>query len=387
MSTVQLTDIVARSAKPLPGKQWTLWDVSLPGFGLRIGAESKTWTVMLGKDRRRVTIGRYPTIGLQAARAEARRLIIAASVARSQPTITIIPFSVALEQFIDVQLPQNRRSTARERERVLRKHFEPVWKSKLLTEITRGDVNRVLDDMLDTPTMANNVFAIIRLFLRWGVRRGYLVHNPIELQFPPTKRVTRDRVLTRDELKTVLKRARAHDQFGSIVTLLILTAQRRGEIGGLRSEWIDRTNMLITFPREITKNNHEHVLPLTPLALQQLPPRDGLLFPARGHVDRAFNGWSKSMENLRKECAVDDFTLHDFRRTAATMLAGLGIAPHIIERILNHVTGSTATASRRSAEYITATSISARCARRSSGGTPVWLSCCAPSRQSYLRGA
>ena len=69
---------------------------------------------------------------------------------------------------------------------------------------------------------------------------------------------------------------------------------------------------------------------------------EGLLFPARGHVDRAFNGWSKSMDSLRRTCSVEDFRLHDLRRTAATMMAGLRIPPHIIERILNHVTGSTA---------------------------------------------
>ena len=342
MPTVQLTDIVARSARAIPGKQLTLWDRSLPSFGLRIGAETKTWTVMLGKDRRRMTIGRYPTISLQEARAEARRLILAASVARHQQTITVVPFAVALEKFIEVRLPQNRARTAKERARVLRKHFEPVWKNKLMTEITRENVNRVLDGMLDTPIMANNAFGIIRLFLRWSVRRGYLAHNPIELQLPPSRRVTRERVLTRDELRTVLVGAKAHDSFGSIVTLLVLTAQRRGEIGGLRSEWIDRANMLVTFPRTITKNNHEHVLPLTTLALQHMPRSEGLLFPARGHVDRAFNGWSKSMDSLRRTCAVEDFRLHDLRRTVATMMAGLRIPPHIIERILNHVTGSTA---------------------------------------------
>lgn len=342
MTTVKLTDIVAKTAKAIPGKQVTLWDRSLPSFGLRIGAEAKTWTVMVGRDRRRVTIGRYPTVGLQAARAEARRLILAASIARNQQAITVLPFSTALDKFVEVRLPQNRRSTGKERERVLRKHFEPVWKSKLMTEISRADVNRILDGLLETPTMANNAFAIIRLFLRWAVRRGYLAHNPIELQLPPAKRVTRERVLTREELKKVLRSVSTAEPFGTIVTLLVLTAQRRGEISSLRSEWIDRTNLVVKFPRSITKNNHEHVLPVTLFTLGLLPANEGLLFPARGHTERAFNGWSKSIDSLRRTCGIDDFTLHDLRRTAATMMAGLGIAPHIIERVLNHVTGSTA---------------------------------------------
>lgn len=342
MPTTLLTDIVVKTAKAVPDKQLTIWDTTLPGFGLRIGAKAKAWTVMVGKDRRRITIGRYPTMGLQAARQEAKRLILAASVVRHQPDITVLPFQRALEKFIEVRLPQNRSRTAKERERILRKHFEPVWKNKLLTEVGRSDVNRVLDGMLDTPVMANNAFGIIRLFFRWAVRRGYLSHNPIELHLPPAKCLTRERVLTRDELKNLLRAVNSELPFGRIVTLLVLTAQRRGEIAGLRSEWIDRTNMLITIPKHITKNNHEHVLPITPYTLGLLPRCEGQLFPARGQTDRAFNGWSKSMDTLRKRCAVEDFTLHDLRRTSATMMAALGIAPHIIERILNHVTGSTA---------------------------------------------
>jgi integrase len=342
MARVLLTDIAVRTARPVPGKQITLWDRSLPSFGLRVGERVKAWTVMVGKDRHRITIGRYPAVSLQEARAEARRLILASMVARQQQGITIIPFSEALQKFIEVRLPQNRPSTARERERVLRKHFEPVWKNKLLTEITRADVNRVLDRLLDTPVMANNTFGIIRLFFRWAVRRGYLSHNPIELAQPPAKRLVRDRVLTREELKKLLRSVSTADPFGTIVTLLVFTAQRRGEISSMRSEWVDRNNLLVTFPKEITKNGHEHVLPLTMFTLGLLPANGGLLFPARGQPERSFNGWSKSMEALRRTCQIEDFRLHDLRRTAATMMAALGIAPHIVERILNHVTGSTA---------------------------------------------
>jgi integrase len=99
---------------------------------------------------------------------------------------------------------------------------------------------------------------------------------------------------------------------------------------------------VLTLPKEITKNGQGHVLPLTPHVLELLPLRDGLLFPARGQPDRAFNGWSKSMDALRKSSQVPDFRLHDLRRTAATMMASLGVPPHIVERMLNHITGTTA---------------------------------------------
>ena len=343
MPTSLLTDIVAKSAKAIPGSQHTIWDSVLPGFGLRIGSNTKAWTVMVGKDRRRITIGRYPTMGLQAARLEAKRLILAASIARNQPHITVMPFSTALDEFIELRLPHNRPNTAKERQRVLRKHFEPVWRKKLLTEITRSDVNRVLDGIVqDAPIMANNAFATIRLFLRWAIRRGYLGNSPCEAMQSPAKRVTRDRVLNRDELKKVLAATRTSGTFGTIVMLLTSTAQRRGEIAALRSEWIDRENKLFIFPRTITKNGHEHVLPATPFVMGLLPEQEGLLFPARGQVDRAFNGRSKSMSGFRNDCGINDFTLHDLRRTAATMMAELGTSPHVLERILNHIAGGTA---------------------------------------------
>jgi integrase len=67
----------------------------------------------------------------------------------------------------------------------------------------------------------------------------------------------------------------------------------------------------------------------------------GTLFPARGtNSSKPFSGWSKSKAALDKLSAVSDWTLHDLRRTFATRLAELGVAPHVIERLLNHVTGT-----------------------------------------------
>jgi integrase len=337
-----LTEIVARNVKAIPGKRFTIWDTKLPSFGLRVSARTKTWTVMVDRDRRRrITVGRYPAMCLQAARTEARRLINAAAIARSTPGTTPITFGVALEKFIELHLSQNRPSTARERERVLRKHCEPRWKNRLLSEIHRTEVTDILDAMLHTPIMANNVFGIIRLFFRWALRRGYVLHSPCEAMRAPAKRRSRERVLNRDELRRVLQVARTAGTFGTIVTLLTFTAQRRGEIAAIHSSWINREASLLIIPGAVAKNGREHQVPLTSTTLELLPKTDGLLFPARGEPDTPFNGWSKSMDTFRKECAVEDFTLHDLRRTAATIMAeDLQVLPHVIERLLNHVTGT-----------------------------------------------
>ena len=295
---------------------------------------------LIAEARRRITIGRYPALGLQAARAEARRLINTEASARSTPGVTPITFSAALEKFIALHLSKNRRSTAIERERVLRKHFEPRWKSRLLSDIRRADITNILDAMHGTPIMANNTFAIIRLFFRWSLHRGYLLNSPCEAM-QAAKRRSRDRVLNREEMRKVLLAARSAGDFGLIVSLLAFTAQRRGEIAALHSSWINRDAMILTIPRDVTKNGHEHHVPLTPGVLALLPDVEGLLFPARGAGHRHFNGWSKGMQSFRRACGVENFTLYDLRRTAATTMAEeLNVLPHVIERLLNHLTGT-----------------------------------------------
>jgi integrase len=117
--------------------------------------------------------------------------------------------------------------------------------------------------------------------------------------------------------------------FGRIVRLCILTGQRRGEISLIRPEWL-RSNALI-IPASIAKNKREHTIPLTPqaraLSLQ---------------APFAVGNWGRKKNALDKLSAVTGWVLHDLRRTFSTMLAELQIPPHVIEKILNHVSGKDA---------------------------------------------
>ena len=132
--------------------------------------------------------------------------------------------------------------------------------------------------------------------------------------------------------------------FGTIVKLLILTGQRRGEVAGLEWPEVDYAAAVWTIPAARSKNGRAHALPLAPVALATIKslPRlsDSFAFPARGNEEATFSGWSKAKAQLDELAGVTDWTLHDLRRTTATRLAGLGIPPHIVERILNHAGGS-----------------------------------------------
>jgi integrase len=196
----------------------------------------------------------------------------------------------------------------------------------------------------------------------WAIREGLdIPANPVLGTNRPAQPRSRERVLTDRELGEIWT-ALGDDDYGRIVKLLVLTAQRRDEVGGMRWTELDSDMNVWTIPSTRTKNHREHTVPLTEVALALIPARresrdhlfgDG---PRRkGDSYRGFSGWSKSKAALdarilaaRQKAAdtrveakpLPDWRLHDIRRTAATMMADrLGVLPHIVEAVLNHVSG------------------------------------------------
>ena len=162
----------------------------------------------------------------------------------------------------------------------------------------------------------------------------------------PARLKTRARALAEEELATLWIVASGQGAFGQIVKLCILLGQRRSEIGQLQWHWIDDKEHTITFPAEVIKNNRPHTIPYGAMAstiIDAIPRRSDYLFPGRDPA-HPFVGWSKSKTRLDIALrdlghTVSPWTLHDLRRSAATVWAGKGVAPHIVERILNHATG------------------------------------------------
>jgi integrase len=189
----------------------------------------------------------------------------------------------------------------------------------------------------------NHRLSCAKTFFTWAQKKRYIVDNPTA-GFTPHSIVSRSRVLTDDELRAVWNAAEeAEGHFGVIVRLLILTGMRRGECAALQTSWIHDSTIVL--PKEATKNGREHVFPIEALATSILAsalPSDAStrLFPARGKSETPFNGWSKGKVALDKLASIAPWTLHDLRRTFATNLAKMGVAPHIVERLINHVTGT-----------------------------------------------
>ena len=365
-----LTDIAIRKmTKPAEGQVET-WDSKVPGFGVRITKAGTKSFVFLYRHKgkpRRMTLGRYPDTGLSDARGLAQDAL--AKVKRGEDPQGDLPsryamFRSVVDEFVETHCGQhNRASTAYETERLLRVEFIPLWGQHAFAEIRKADVLSVLDAIVKrgTPSLANHALAAVRKLFNWGIERGHLEFSPCMGIKRPSRPSSRERVLNEEELTTLWHASEELGyQFGTMFQLLALTAQRRGEVAGMRWSDLDLHDATWTIPAELTKNHRQHVVPLTDGVLRIIKsvPRvhEEWVFPARGNGG-PFAGFSKAKRRLDgaanakrhldaieqggEEDEVDDleWTLHDLRRTAATGMAKLGVAPHVVERVLNHVSG------------------------------------------------
>jgi integrase len=203
-----------------------------------------------GGKPRKLTIGDYPAIGLADARqkaikaksaladgtdpAAAKRASKAAKKAEKRAADDTVEKVIA--DFIRLYAKPNTRDW-QETQRLLTE-FGEAWNGRPLADIGKGDFHRVLDAVVarGSPVTANRKFAQLRKMCRWAVSRGIIERSPVEGIDPPSAEKSRDRVLDMNELRLVW---RAADDlgfpFGPIVKLLVLTGQRRSEVGGM--EW------------------------------------------------------------------------------------------------------------------------------------------------------
>ncbi|MFN0218244.1 MAG: tyrosine-type recombinase/integrase [Hyphomicrobium sp.] len=351
-----LTDIAIRKLKSTGGGRVEIWDSKIPGFGLRAAERGTKSFVLVYRYRgrpRRLTLGRYPTLSLAAARqkaTEALRSVGDGSDPQAAKESDRNPdrFEDAVAAFVEQYCRRhNRASTMKETERELRNRFVTRWANRDVREISKQDVLDVLDGVVaqGLPSAANHALAVVRKFFNWAVERGLVEQSPCLTVKKPARVGTRERVLTEEELAHVWNAARVMGYpFGPLVQLLMLTAQRRNEVAGMRWRRVDTRESLWSLPAELTKSNRAHSVPLAAIAIEVITacPRlhDELIFPSSGADGTTFSGFSKCKARLDAASGVTDWTLHDLRRTAATHMARLGVAPHVVERILNHTGGA-----------------------------------------------
>jgi integrase len=323
---VQLTDRFCASAKATTGPQTDYFDATVSGLALRVTSKgTKAWTLLYGTPRRRITLGRYPSLSL----ASARALAIETREGRTQGTVA------ALAE-VYLKSVQGKRS-AHEIERRLRKDVLPIIGHVPLRELHRRDVTRVIDAKA-APIAARKAFEDIRAMIRWAVSRGDLDYNAIDGMKGPPLSKPRTRVLTDDEIRTLWQRlptALARSPVcQQVIKLCLLTAQRVGEVAGLRQNELDLSRATWNIPGERTKNGHPHSVPLSPMAIEVI--RDIRELGPKGVI--VARHVSQAVQRAQDRFGLSPFTPHDLRRTALTKMAELGVAPIVLGHIANHRT-------------------------------------------------
>ncbi len=312
---------------------------------------------------RKLTLGTYPAIDLKAARELASRALVkvaggedpaaekqAAKKADRAPAERDLVEKV-VNSFIERYAKANTRSWP-ETERMLKKEVVGAWKGRHLSEIGKADVHDLLDKIVDrgSPIAANRVLASLRRMCSWAVERDIVKTSPCEGVKPPSAVQSRDRVLNDDELRVVWQACDVIGwPFGPLVKLLILTGQRRDEVAEMRWSEIDFDMKIWTLPRARAKNDVEHKVPLsaTALALLEGLPRvsskAGFVFTTNGETP--VSGFARAKQRLDGELTkmareMAPWVIHDLRRTFASGAARLGINLPVVEKVLNHVSGS-----------------------------------------------
>jgi len=351
-----LTDTFIRTFSPPEKGQVEIWDSKLPGFGLRVspkGTRSFVLMYRINGRARRMTIGRYPTLSLSTARQSALQALAtvsqgkdpAAERAKKARAASPHHFEIFVDEFIE-KYAKPRNKDWRETQRLLKREFASVWRGRDIRKIEKSDVLVVLDRIIKrgSPGAANHAYFAIRKLFNWAVERDILKYTPCQGLRAPAKSNSRDRYLLDQELKAVWQASETLGYpFGTISLFLILTGQRLGEVA--KMEWDDFDEEFWIIPAERNKSGRPHSVPLTKTAkkLLQSVPRlhERLLFPAnKKDTQNHVSGFSKPKKRLDELSGVSDWRQHDIRRTVATGMARLKVEPHIVEKVLNHSTGT-----------------------------------------------
>ncbi|ULO23138.1 site-specific integrase [Methylocystis sp. SB2] len=333
------------------------------------GARSWALRYRFGAHPRKLTVGGFPAVSLADARkaaqaalgelargndpaAQKREAKVAAkATALAEKRAELDVVEKVVDEFIERYAKPNTRDW-KETQRLLRKDVVAAWKGRRLSEIGNADIHRLFDKMVDrgAAVTANRVFAQFRKLCRWAVSRGIIEKSPCEGIEAPTTERPRDRVLDERELSVVWRAAgELGFPYADIVRLLVLTGARRDEVAHAQWSEIDLEKRLWTLPAERSKNRRPHSNPLAPAAVEiikGLPRFEGsdFLFSTGKTPPSGFSKAKARLDVLVAEhnggAPIPHFVIHDIRRSVASGLASIGIPIHVIERCLNHVSGS-----------------------------------------------
>jgi integrase len=369
-NAARLTSGRVESLKPRDHR-YEINDPACAGLQLRVadtGVKSWHWRFYWHGKRARLVLGVWPKTGLAEAheKAEAARALLRRGIDPRRAGITVAPrvkserppaegppghtVEHLAREFMTRHVKRQRRRPEYVQQ-ILDASVLPRWARRDARTIKPREIIELLDEIADrAPVMANRVAGLLSQMFRFGIHRAIVETTPVQLLYRPGgKEKPRARVFLEDELKaflTNLDDACRFQRLPHVLTLLLLTLQRRSELA--LAEWreFNFTDKTWTIPDEHAKAGKGHVLPLSEWAIEELqklkvmadgsryvlPNADGSAPADPKYITRSV---ARCLKRFQKH-GVAAFTPHDLRRTGRTGLARLGVKVDIAERVLNH---------------------------------------------------
>lgn len=321
---------------------------AVPGLHLRCYASgARTWRLVYRAGARQRVVSWPGVLPLAEARRHAREAAVrvargedpaAARDARRLPAPPAPTVARLVDAYLDDAAWMGRLAakTRGETARLLRHSAVPRWGDRLVTAVTQRDVSDYLGEIVARGhgPMANSVREKLIRFGAWCVEKEYLAANPAAGTKRPAKPRFKDRVLTEAEV------GRAWPRLPLPAKLQLLVGSRLGEMVQVQWRDVDLDARVMTFRAETTKTRVGRAVPLSAPVVTLLSEwaahgRPEYVFPGR-RGPLSFTWAAMLVRDALDAAGIPDASSHDLRRTAATWLGDLGVAPHTIGMILGH---------------------------------------------------
>jgi integrase len=242
---------------------------------------------------------------------------------------------------------KTRPSTAWATERVFNRIILPAWRGRTIDSIRKRDVIELVEDVAASGRgyLANRTLGTLSKFFNWLVARDALAFSPVTGVERPHEEEVRDRVLSDAELRKLWLACESEGPFGQAARMMILTGGRRNEVSQMRWSELDQERRLWTLPRERSKNRRPHTVPLSSQAwriIEAMPPIADCDFVFTADGRKPVTGWDKAKVRISAKAGIasESWRLHDLRRSCASGMQRLGVSVPVIEKALNHISGT-----------------------------------------------
>ncbi|MDG2228555.1 MAG: tyrosine-type recombinase/integrase [Gammaproteobacteria bacterium] len=352
-----LNDSKIKSLKPKE-KRYFYWDKKNQGFGIRIhltGSKKFVHRYQINGKRKLKIIGTYPALSLKEALGayHSQRNLILQNIDPSNTFLHKKSLNVLelFDQFDQHFLTPRRRNPYEDR-RLIQKDLFDEFADRSVEDISPLEAGKFFQSVAArAPVTANRLSSVTKQMFEWGIQQGLIETNPFQrIKRPGGQELPKERILSDDEIRIFWKEGLNGRNPSTWIglKLLLVTAQRRGELVNAAWEDISFEERNWHIPQLNSKNKRSHDVPLSSVAISLLEQQKTLVkdspfaFPSKNDLRKPMkpNSFTRALIRRNKSLGLEPFSVHDLRRTARTGFAKLKVRSDIAEMIINHSRGA-----------------------------------------------